>query len=168
MTPTLSAPGVVLRPLETADAAALFIALSDPEVQRYRRADVHGDIAETIRYIEDTLARSRCAWAITGDGGGAMGRLALREPERGVGEFGIVLRRDAHRRGLGRKAITLAEAHAFGVLGFHTLRADIDAENAASLAFFRSAGFAHERLIRGHRTTKLGLRDSVILEKRRP
>lgn len=167
-TPTLTAPGIVLRPLLHDDAPALFVALGDAEVQLYRRAAAHADEAETRRYIEDTLARARAAWAITEDGGEALGRLALRVPAPGVGEFGIVIRRVAQGRGLGRKALALAEAYAFGQLGLTQLTADIDAENQASLALFRRAGFTGESFRPGYRTTKLGMRDSMLLNKRRP
>jgi [ribosomal protein S5]-alanine N-acetyltransferase len=164
-TPTLTGAGIVLRPLIFEDAPALFIALCDPEVQLYRQSEAHADAAETARYIENTLARSRAAWAITEGGGEALGRIALRTPAPGVGEFGIVIRRGAQRRGLGRKALNLVEAYAIRTLGITRLTADVDAENAASLALFRGAGFAHETLLRAHRRTKLGLRDSIILAK---
>jgi len=165
VTPTLAGEGVVLRPLELSDAAALFIALGDPDVQLYRRGDAHRSVEETRAYIEDTRKRSRAAWAITEHGGEALGRLALREPQPGVGELGIVIRRAAHGRGLGAKAVRLAEAYALGGLGFTRLTADVDAGNAASIALFRSCGFAQEAYLAGRRTTKLGLRDSVILAK---
>jgi ribosomal-protein-alanine N-acetyltransferase len=165
--PTLTGDGIVLRPLLLTDAPALFVALGDADTQRYRRADAHESVAETERYVTDTLQRSRAAWAITEDGSEALGRLALRAPAPGVGEFGIVLRRAAQGRGLGAKAITLAADWAFGALGLRTLRADIDTENAASIALFKRCGFTQEAFLPGHRTTKLGLRDSVILAKHR-
>lgn len=167
-TPTLTANGLILRPLALADAPALFIALGDADVQRFRRDAAHADIAETKRYLEDTLRRSRAAWAITIDGEEALGRLALRTPEPHVGEFGIVLRRAAQRQGLGLKALALAEAYAFDALGLSRLIADVDAENAPSLALFRRAGFTEEAFSPARRVTKLGVRDSVILAKRRP
>jgi RimJ/RimL family protein N-acetyltransferase len=167
-TPRLSAPGIVLRPLALADAPALFIAAGDPEVQLYRLDAAHSDVSETERYIENSIARSRAAWAITEDGGEALGRLALRVPEPGVGEFGIIIRASAQRRGLGRKALSLAEAYAFDTLGLTGLRAEVDAENEPSLALFRKAGFSDQELLRAHRTTKLGSRDSIILAKARP
>src|SRR5262249_46259991 len=141
--------------------------LSDPEVQLYRRGDPHRSEEETLAYIEDTLTRSRAAWAITERGGEALGRLALRTPEPDVGEFGIVIRRTAQRRGLGRKALALAEVYAFDTLGLTRLTADIDSENAASIALFRSCGFAQSAFLPAHRTTKLGIRDSLILAKSR-
>jgi RimJ/RimL family protein N-acetyltransferase len=158
----------MLRPLTLADAPALFIALSDPTVQKYRRGPVHADIQETHDYIADTLQRSRAAWTITQDAGEALGRLALRTPEPDVGEFGIVIRRTAQRLGLGRVGLSLAEGFAFGALELRQLRADIDAENAASLALFERLGFRRERTLVGYRRTKPGLRDSVILVKDRP
>ncbi|MEZ5960879.1 MAG: GNAT family N-acetyltransferase [Hyphomonadaceae bacterium] len=167
-TPTLAGADIVLRPLIIADAPSLFLALGDPQVQLYRRQPAHLNVDEARTYIADTLARSRCAWAITTDGGEALGRLALREPEPSIGEFGIVLRRAAQGRGLGSKAIALAEAHAFEDLGFTALRANIDAENAASLALFRRAGFSNETFEPATRATELGIRDSIILQKQRP
>ena len=167
-TPTLSAPGIVLRPLALADAPALFVALGDAAVQLYRRDAAHAGVSETEQYIENSMARSRAAWAITEDGREALGRLALRVSELDVGEFGIVIRAGAHRRGLGRRALILAETYAFDTLGLASLRAEVDAENAPSLALFRRAGFSDQELLRAHRTTKLGLRDSIILAKTRP
>lgn len=166
-TPTLGAPGIVLRPLILTDAPALFIALGDEQVQLYRRASAHADVSETEAYVADTLARSAAAWAISEGGGEALGRLALRV-DKDTGEFGIVLRRSAHGQGLGYKALLLAQAYAFGPLRLATLRADIDAENAASLALFDRAGFTRAAYLPAHRTTKLGVRDSVIMEKQRP
>ncbi|HET9230696.1 MAG TPA: GNAT family N-acetyltransferase [Vitreimonas sp.] len=166
-TPTLTGAGIVLRPLVITDASALFAALSDPGVQFYRRDAAHVDVAVTERYIADTLVRSHAAWAITEDGGEALGRLALRTPEPDVGEFGIVIRASAQRRGLGLKALELAERYAFNVAGLRRLTADVDAENVASLALFRRAGFVDETMLPRHRTTKLGLRDSIILAKAR-
>lgn len=168
MTPTLSAPGIVLRPLALTDAPALFVALSDPNAQRYRHASPHEDISETEAYVLNTLAMSRAAWAITEDGGEALGRLALRVPDAGIGEFGIVLRAAAHGRGLGFKALQCAETFAFTQLGLSKLTGNIDAENAASLALFAKAGFTREALLTANRVTDLGVRDSVLMAKPAP
>ncbi len=167
-TPTLTAPGIVLRPLVLADAPALFVALSDPTVQRYRRAPPHTSLTETEAYIAETLTKSRAAWAITTEGNEALGRLALRTPAPGAGEFGIVIRAAAQSRRLGLKAITLAEAFAFDTLGIDALRANIDTENAASKALFARAGFQTVAHLVADRPTPQGVRDSIVMEKRRP
>ncbi len=165
---TLTAPGVTLRPLAAADAEALFVAHGDPEVHLHWSSPAHGDVEQTRRYIEETLAmRGAHAWAITEDGGEALGRVALFVPREGVGEIGILLRRAACGRGLASKALGLVEEYAFSELRLHRLVADVDPENSASLSLFERAGFQREGLLRENWKTHLGLRDSVILGKLR-
>lgn len=166
--PTLSGPGIVLRPLEISDAEALFAAHGDAETHHYWSAPAHRDVAETRRNIEETLALSHArAWAITEAGGEALGRVGLFPVRDGVGELGIIMRRDATGRGLASKAIRLVEEYAFGELGLHRLAADVDPDNNASLSLFLRAGFQREGLLRGNWVTHLGVRDSVILGKLR-
>lgn len=162
--PTLSGPGVVLRPLQRSDAPALFVTHGDADVQRYRKQAPHKSVADTERYIEDTLARG-LGWAITESGGDALGRIALRTLRDGVGEIGIAIRRDAQRLGLGARALALVEDYAFATLGMHRLSADIDSENQASLALFQRVGFQREALLRAAARTHIGLRDSIIMGK---
>jgi [ribosomal protein S5]-alanine N-acetyltransferase len=165
--PTLSAPGIVLRPLDIADAEALFVAHGDPQVHKYWSAPAHASADETRAYVAETLAMNAHVWAITEAGGEALGRVALFVLRDGVGEFGIILRRAAGGRGLASKALALIEAYAFDTLGLHRLAADIDPDNAASLALFQRAGFAREGLLRGNWKTHLGVRDTVMMGKLR-
>lgn len=164
--PTLSAPGVVLRPLGVEDAEALFVAHSDPETHKYWSSPAHGSVEETARYIAETLAiQGARAWAITEDGGEALGRIALFELREGVGEIGIVMRRDATGRGWASKAMKLVEDYSFGKLGMHRIVADIDPDNSSSISLFLRAGFEREGLLRANWKTHIGLRDSVIMAK---
>jgi RimJ/RimL family protein N-acetyltransferase len=165
--PTLEAPGVVLRPLTVADAEALFVAHSDAETHHFWSSPAHKTIAETAAYIDGTIAMSAGTWAITESGGEALGRIALFQLRDGVGEVGIILRREATGRGLASRALTLVEQHAFNALGLHRLVADIDPGNSASISLFLRAGFQREGLLRANWRTHLGLRDSVIMGKLR-
>lgn len=167
-TPTLEAPGVVLRPLEIADAEALFAAHGDAETHHFWSSPAHKDVAQTAAYIEETLSRPTTrGWAITESGGEALGRVALFELREGVGELGIIMRRDATGRGFASKALKLVEDYAFGERRLHRLTADIDPDNNASLSLFLRAGFEREGLLRGNWKTHLGVRDSVIMGKLR-
>lgn len=169
MTPTLSmleAPGVVLRQLEVGDAEALFAAHSDDQTHRYWSSPAHRSVEETARYIEDTLAmKGAHVWAITESGGEALGRIALFVLREGVGEIGIVMRREATGRGLASRALNLVVEHGFTGLGLHRIVADIDPDNTSSLSLFLRAGFQREGLLRGNWKTHLGVRDSVIMAK---
>lgn len=166
--PILEASGLVLRPLELTDAEALFAAHRDPETHKYWSSPAHRSVEETARYLEDTLAmKGAHVWAITESGGEAMGRIALFVLRDGVGEIGIVMRREATGRGLASKAVTLVVDHAFSALRLHRIAADIDPENTSSLSLFLRAGFQREGLLRGNWKTHLGVRDSVIMAKLR-
>jgi ribosomal-protein-alanine N-acetyltransferase len=164
--PTLTAPGVVLRPLTLDDAEALFAAHGDERTHHYWSGPAHRDVAQTRQYIADTInMKGAHVWAITEAGGEALGRIALFVEREGVGEIGIIMRPEATGRGLASKALNLVVDHGFKKLNLHRIAADIDPDNNASISLFLRAGFQREGLLRGNWKTHLGVRDSVILGK---
>lgn len=164
----LEAPGVVLRPLELADAEALFAAHRDEETHHYWSGPAHKSVEETRANIAETLANKTAnVWVITESGGEALGRTGIFVLREGVGEIGIIMRREATGRGLASKAVQLVVEHGFSVLGLHRIAADIDPDNTSSLSLFLRAGFQREGLLRGNWKTHLGIRDSVIMAKLR-
>lgn len=167
-TPRLEAAGIVLRPLETADAEALFAAHGDAQTHTYWSGPAHKTIDETRAYIAETIAiKGAHAWAITETGGEALGRIALFVQREGVGEIGVIMRPDATGRGLASKALERVLEHGFGPLQLHRVAADIDPDNTSSISLFLRAGFQREGLLRGNWKTHLGVRDSVIMGKLR-
>lgn len=166
--PRLEAAHVVLRPLEPSDAEALFAAHGDAHAHHYWSSPPHRTVSETRAYIEETLALpGALVWAITNAGGEALGRIGLFQVREGVGELGIILRREATGRGLASEAVRLVCAYAFDERGLHRLMVDIDPDNSASISLFLRAGFQREGLLRGNWKTHLGIRDSVIMGKLR-
>ncbi len=166
--PTLTSGGAVLRPLLLSDAEALFVAHGDERTHHYWSGPAHRDVEETRAYIADTLTMTGAhVWAITEDGGEALGRIALFVQRTGVGEIGIIMAPSATGRGLASKALGLVVDHGFGALDLHRIAADIDPDNNASLSLFLRAGFQREGLLRGNWKTHLGVRDSIIMAKLR-
>lgn len=167
MTPTLSSPGLVLRPLDAkADAAALFAAHGDERTHQYWSGPAHKSVEETAAYEQGTIDLPGArVWAITEDGGEALGRIGLFVAREGVGEIGIIMRREATGRGLASKALKLVDDFGFGELKLHRIAADIDPDNSASISLFLRAGYQREGLLRGNWKTHLGIRDSVIMAK---
>ncbi|MEZ5995747.1 MAG: GNAT family N-acetyltransferase [Hyphomonadaceae bacterium] len=166
--PTLSGSGIVLRQLELADAEALFAAHSDPETHRFWSGPAHTCVEQTRAEIAATLSMANgCVWAITENGGEALGRIGLFTLRDGVGEIGVIMRREATGRGLASKALNLVATFAFDELALHRIGADIDPDNTSSLSLFLRAGFQREGLLRGNWKTHLGIRDSVIMSKLR-
>lgn len=166
--PILKTQGALLRPLDIADAEALFAAHGDAEMHHFWSSPAHESVEETTRYIAETLAMDGAyVWAITESGGEALGRIGLFAVRDGVGEIGIIMRRDATGRGLASKALGLVVEHGFTAQNLHRIVADIDPGNAASLNLFLRNGFEREGLLRGNWKTHLGIRDSVIMAKLR-
>jgi RimJ/RimL family protein N-acetyltransferase len=166
--PLLRGARVVLRQLVDADAPSLHCAHADPDVHHFWSGPAHADVEETRRYNAGTLAmRGARVWAITEDGSEALGRIALFVLRDGVGEIGLLLRRDAHGRGYAAEALRLVEDYGFATLGLHRIFADADPDNLPCIALFERAGFQREALLRGNWKTHLGIRDSVILAKLR-
>jgi RimJ/RimL family protein N-acetyltransferase len=158
----------VLRPLERADATALFAAHSDEQTHQFWSGPAHTTVAQTADYIQATIDMPGArAWAITETGGEALGRVALFTVRDGVGEIGILLRREATGRGLASKALMLVDDYAFHQLGLHRITADIDPDNNASISLFLRAGYQREGLLKGNWKTHLGIRDSIIVGKLR-
>jgi len=168
MLPTLKVEGALLRPLELSDAAALHLAHRDPDTHHFWSSPAHTSVQQTEAYIADTLAmKGAHVWAITENGGEALGRIALFVQREGVGEIGVIMRRDAQGRGLASKALNLVTAYGFSQLALHRIYGDIDPDNNASISLFLRAGYAREALLRGNWKTHLGVRDSVIMAKLR-
>jgi [ribosomal protein S5]-alanine N-acetyltransferase len=95
----------------------------------------------------------------------ALGRISLFGQRAGVAEIGVIVRAAAQGQGLASEALRLVARYAFESLGVFRLWADVDPDNAASLALFERNGFAREALLRHNWRTHLGLRDSVILAR---
>jgi len=166
--PNLEAPGVLLRPLALSDAEALFAAHGDTRTHHYWSSPAHGDVDETRTYIADTIAiEGACVWAITEDGGEALGRIGLFPERDGVADIGIIMTPAATGRGLASKALKLVVDYGFTTLDLHRIGADIDPDNNASISLFLRGGFQREGLLRGNWKTHLGIRDSVIMSKLR-
>ncbi|KAF0177258.1 MAG: GNAT family N-acetyltransferase [Hyphomonadaceae bacterium] len=164
--PTLRGVRGVYRPLMIEDAPALFVAHADPVVHHFWSGPAHGTLEGSIAHTTATLAvKNSLHWAITRDGGEALGRMSLVIPREGVGEIGVILRADAQGNGLCGEALRLVAAHGFGALGLHRIQADIDPDNAASLRLFERNGFQREGVLRANWKTHIGLRDSVILAR---
>lgn len=162
--PTFHGARGVYRPLVVEDGPALFVTHGDPVVHHFWSSPAHATLAESVAYTADTIAiENSHHWAITKDGGEALGRVSLFVPREGVGEIGVIVRAAAQGKGLTSEALRLVTAHGFAALGLHRIEADIDPDNVASLRVFERVGYVREALLRGNWKTHIGIRDSVIM-----
>lgn len=162
--PTFHGARGVYRPLTVEDGPALYVAHADPVVHHFWSSDVHASLEASTAYTADTIAVPNSHhWAITENGGEALGRVALFVRREGVGEIGVIVRAAAQGKGLTGEALRFVVAHGFEGLGLHRIEADIDPDNTASLRLFERNGFVREALLRNNWKTHIGIRDSVIM-----
>jgi RimJ/RimL family protein N-acetyltransferase len=163
--PILETERLVLRRMMRYDAPALHTMLSDPETMRYWSTPPHPTIAETEAWVAEGL--------------GAMARgdghdFVVLESDRLIGrvafwmgnEIGFLFSRAVWGKGYAQEAMNAVLRYGFDQLGFKSVRADVDPENARSLKLLERVGF--QRTGFAEKTFKIGERwvDSVYLELR--
>jgi RimJ/RimL family protein N-acetyltransferase len=151
----LDTPRLRLRPLQPADAAAVFAWHADPEAMRYWSTPPWTDPAQA----DALIARDQAAMAA-----GDFIRLGLQRRDDGrlVGacslfaflltsrraEIGYLLARDCWGQGLMHEALTALLDHGFAVLDLNRVEADIDPRNGGSRRTLERLGFRLEGLLR--------------------
>ncbi|WP_327290214.1 GNAT family N-acetyltransferase [Streptomyces sp. NBC_01198] len=140
----LAGEGVVLREWTEGDLAAmpgLFdhtdIAYWTPLVSPFDAAAARARLDRARRLKADGTA---LLLAITADGGTPLGEVMLRRVPEGI-ELGYVVG-PAHRgQALAVRAVLVSAGYAFGQLGADQVILELEAENSASVAVAKGAGF---------------------------
>ena len=149
--PPLSDGVITLRAKARTDVDALTAACQDPEIPRwtlvpvpYRRADALGWIAATELELDAGLAID---WLAVDADDRLLASIALMgiDRERGTGEIGYWVAREARGRGVATRAVRLVCDWAASELGLTTLELVIHEDNAPSHAVARAAGFTRHR-----------------------
>jgi [ribosomal protein S5]-alanine N-acetyltransferase len=153
--PMLSTRRLILRRVETSDAAALFAIKSDPQVTAQYGQEPHQSIADTLRWIERLQAdypnRETLFWALT-----------LKEEHTLIGgcpywnfssghlcaELGYELHPAYWGQGLMGEALTAVLDYGFGEMGLRRVEATPLAENQSSRRLLEKKGFRYEGSLR--------------------
>jgi RimJ/RimL family protein N-acetyltransferase len=161
--PIIETERLVLRRMMLYDAPALHALLSDPETMRYWSTPPHATPAESEAWVAEGVAAMA-----RGDGHD----FVVLESERLIGrvafwmgnEIGFLFSRAVWGKGYATEALRATLRYGFEQLGFKSVRADVDPENARSLKLLERTGF--RRTGTAERTFKIGERwvDSVYLE----
>ncbi len=140
---------LVLRPLRSADALALFAILGDPEAMKFwdrpavaRTATAAEIVASQIAAMEDGHFLYWTVWRDE-DAIGSVDLSGLDFTHR-RGEIGFLFRRDQWGQGYGREAMGALIGHAFGQLRLERLEARIQAANVPAKKLIKLLGFAPE------------------------
>jgi RimJ/RimL family protein N-acetyltransferase len=168
--PTLVAPRVQLRWMDSADLDDLYAVYSDPEVVRYwsHTAWPHRDEASIyLEAIESGFqAGNLFQWgiALRGDNR-VVGTVTLYgiDHAQGRAEVGFALAREHWGHRYAQEALTVLFGHAFETLSLRRIEADVDPRNLPSLRTLENLGFRREGYLRQRWHVAGELQDSVLM-----
>ncbi len=153
--PTLTAQRIALRPLTAGDVPALYRVFSDPEVMRYWSSPAFADESEARELVENVQRgfenRTFFQWGLCRqDDDAVIGTCTLwqLDPENRRSEIGFILGREHWGHGYMSEALRALLDFAFSELGLRRLEADVDPENAPSIALLDRLGFRYEGHLR--------------------
>lgn len=160
--PTLNTPRFTLRPLEHADAAALFPTLSDEQQCLYLSREKFASEEELWGWLAEPDWPG-LTWIAVDAGGSAVARLVAvpRLPEDPAGpvyEIGYITVMDRQGEGIAKECTDALIAHLFEV-GARKLTAEVDVRNTPSVNLLEKLGFTREAHYREHDSTHIGLCD---------
>lgn len=117
--------------------------------------------------VQDLFAERQARFIIERNDGTSVGMIDLvnYDPRNRHAEISVALLGEYRGRGYGGDALRCLTEYSFGRLAIHSLHAYADADNAASIALFRSVGFTVvARLADWIRTDCGGYRDALFLQ----
>lgn len=168
--PILTDGTVTLRAWEGADAAPVFLACQDEEIQRWTRVPVPYLEEHAVGFVGALsqtrwLAGEGAPFAVTsaGDGKvlGSCGLVTVNTVDL-VGEVGYWVAPWARGQHTAQRALELITSWAFGHVGLARLELYIDAENTASFAVAEAVSYTREGVLRGKALQRGSRRDMVI------
>lgn len=169
----LSLDGVALSPFLVEHVGADYLRwINDPEVMRHTEARwmLH-DRESAVDYVRRSNGGPQSKLFRILDGEAHVGNLRLSAIDliHSRAEVALIIgEASARGRGIGRKAIRIAAAHAFFTLSLNKLTAGFYASNEASIRAFSAAGFSRVAELKHHYRCEGGWDDGVVMERMSP
>ncbi|RTQ53337.1 N-acetyltransferase [Hymenobacter gummosus] len=168
--PELRTPRLLLRRIVAADAPALFALRTDAQVLTYLDRDPETALSEIEAFIgrldEALTTNSGINWAVTrvGEEAQLVGTCGLWRliPEHHRAEIGYMLLPSAWGAGLMAEAVEAVCRYGFEQLHLHSIEANVNPHNAASIRLLERLGFVREAYFRENYYCRGQFLDSAI------
>ena len=149
--PVLESSRLLLRQVSAADKNEVFSLRADPRVMKYIDRPIAGsmeDALELIQKIDDGLINNNgITWAITLKGSqqlvGTIGYWRI-DKEHYRAEIGYLLHPDLQRKGITQEAITVILNYGFEIMKLHSVEANVNPGNEASIKLLEKNNFKRE------------------------
>src|SRR5690606_22513866 len=142
--PILFTTRLTLRPLQAADAPALFAILGDGAAMAFwdrpplpRLATVEAQLADELAAMAAGRFLSWTVWR----GDDAIGGIDLSGMEGGGGTIGFLFRRNVWGQGLARESVAAVTAHALSAMALTHLEARVQTRNERALRLLTALDF---------------------------
>lgn len=154
--PLLRTPRLVLRRITAADAPALLALRSNESVLRYldrEPAKTLDEVLALVAKMDEALEKNEgIMWGLARpeDEARLLGNCGLWQlnPAHHRGELGYLLHPDCWGQGLMSEAITAVCRYGFEQLHLHSIEANVNPHNAASIRALERQGFVREAYFR--------------------
>jgi ribosomal-protein-alanine N-acetyltransferase len=153
--PVLSTERLLLREVSKDDAEEIFFLRSDKEVLTYLDRDPAKSIDEAIQWIEmineATKKNEAVAWAMNlKDQPKLIGTFSFWNirKEHYRAEIGYVLHPAHQGKGLMQEAMAIAVGYGFKTIKFHSIDANVNPENTASIKLLEKNNFIREACLK--------------------
>jgi [ribosomal protein S5]-alanine N-acetyltransferase len=153
--PTLTTPRLILRQIDFTDSQELFVLRSDRRVMAYidrPLAKTVEDAGKLIQIIKDSeKEKTAVMWAVTLKGDpkliGTVGYWKIMM-EHFRAEIGYLLHPDFQGKGIMQEAIEEVIRFGFDTMGLHSIEANVNPENTASIRLLERNNFVREGYFR--------------------
>ncbi len=149
--PVLSTPRLILRQVYDSDIPEIYFLRSNEEVMKYTGKAPAKNYDEILKYIHDQRAgqsrKKSILWAITLKGDPqVIGLIGYRQftKEHFRGEVGYGLYPAHQHHGIMQEALTAVLDYGFKTIGLHSVEANVDKENIASIRLLERNNFTRE------------------------
>jgi ribosomal-protein-alanine N-acetyltransferase len=153
--PILQTERLVLREIRRNDAAAFFALRTHPDTIKYSDRFPPESIEQIHAFIDyiaaGISANQTIAWAISFKGSDEfIGTVNFHRtyPEHHRAEIGYQLFSDHWRKGIMSEAVHAAIDYGFNTMKLHSIEAQTNPHNEASIGLLKKAGFVQEALFR--------------------
>lgn len=173
--PLLETKRLLLRACTDEDIPAIFRMRSDPDVRRYSDRDPAKSIDEIhdfLKIIRSGMENNNAiSWTITMKGSDEMlGDIAFwrMQKEHYRAEIGYSLWKDHWRKGIMSEAMETVLDYGFSKMNLHSVEANVNPNNTASIALLEKSGFVREAYFRENFHYKGKFFDSAVYSKLAP
>lgn len=153
--PTLYTSRLHLRNVTGGDAAEIFVLRSDHRVMAFLDRAPAASLEEAAAFIQNSInlqqAGDAITWAITlKEDPTLIGTIAYwrMQKEHHRAEIGYTLHPDHQGKGIMQEAMTAVLAYGFSVMKLHSIEANVNPANAASIKLLERNGFVREGYFR--------------------